>query len=305
MSGKLVWDDARVFLAVARTGTLSGASVQVGGGIATISRRIERLESALGVPLFARHQSGYRLTDDGAALVEKAESLEAAAMRFGAQIETLAEVSGRVRLATAENLANPIIIPELASLLRKHPRLELEIVTDVSSVNLHRRDADLAIRMIKPKHGNVTVRRLGVLGFGLYGSKEYFAARDRVGNDVAGLDSQVFLGWTEAYQALPAARWIERVARGKPPSLVTSTLSAQLSAARSGMGLAILPHFLALEAGLEALPVELGIDQSIWIVIHSDLTTSRRVRTVADHVIEIIQKNRERLEFGKIRGETS
>lgn len=290
----LIWDDARVFLAVARSGTLTGAADALGGGIATVSRRIERLEGALGVPLFARHQSGYRLTDDGEALLPKAEALEQAAETFGAQANAASAAAGRVRLATAENLANPVIIPSLPPLRARHPRLVLEIVTDVATVNLHRRDADLALRMVKPQRGNVTLRRLGTLGFGLYGSPAYVNARPG-GPDAAAFDHDAFIGWSEAQSHLPAAQWIERALRGRPPALATTTLSAQFSAVVAGLGLAVLPHFLGRDAGLVQLPAELGVDQTIWLVIHADLAASRRVRVVADHLAEVIQAQRHRL----------
>src|SRR5690606_36973255 len=112
----LIWDDARVFLAIARNGTLSGAANALNMGVATASRRLDRLEAALGVPLFSRHQNGYRLTDDGEALLERAEALEHAGHAFGDAAQQQEHVAGCVRLATAENLANPLIIPSLSTL---------------------------------------------------------------------------------------------------------------------------------------------------------------------------------------------
>ncbi len=291
----LLWDDARVFLAVARKGTLTAAARLTGGGVATVSRRIDRLEAALGVPLFVRHQTGYRLTDQGESLLPKAEALEHAAQAFESQAEQESEVAGPVRLATAENLANPIIIPSLPALLKRHPQLELEIATDVASVNLHRRDADLALRMVKPSRGNVTLRRLATLGFGLYGSAGYLAKRTQTA-DSGPFDNDAFIGWSEAQGHLPAAQWIARSLRNRAPLLTTTTLSAQLQAASAGLGLAVLPHFLARDAGLRRLPVELGVDQAIWLVIHSDLAQSRRVRAVADHLATVIHELRDDLE---------
>ena len=288
---QLNWDDARVFLAVARRGSLMAAASFLGSGVATVSRRIERIEAALGVPLFVRHQTGYRLSDEGTALLPKAEALESAAQDFESHADIQSEASGPVRLATAENLANPIIIPSLPALLKRHPNLELEIATDVASVNLHRRDADLALRMVKPQRGNVSLRRLATLGFGLYGSRGYLAERRREAGQ--GLqDDDAFIGWSEAQSHLPAAQWIERKLRGRSSIVTTTTLSAQLHAASAGLGLAILPHFLAREAKLVQLPQELGVDQSIWLVIHADLSQSRRVRVVADHLTEVILKLR-------------
>ena len=288
MNPLLLWDDARIFLAIARSGTLSGAAASLEMGVATVSRRLDRLEAALAVPLFSRHQSGYRLTDDGEALLERAEALEHAGHAFGEAARQQGRVAGSVRLATAENLANPLIIPSLGKLFSTHPDLSVEIVSGVQTVNLHRRDADLAVRMIKPEAGNVTIKRLGTLGFGLYGARRYVKAH-RAGSDAAVPDDDAFIGWAESHSHLPAAKWIARMLRGRPCKVETNTLSAQLAAATAGIGLAVLPHYLARQAGLVCLLPEIGADQPIWLVIHSDLAHSRRVRAVANYLIQLFE----------------
>lgn len=295
MNPFLLWDDARVFLAIARNGTLSGAAIALEMGVATVSRRLDRLEAALGVPLFSRHQSGYRLTDDGEALLERAEALEHAGHAFGDAAQQQGRVAGCVRLATAENLANPLIIPSLPRLFATHPDLRLEIVSGVQTVNLHRRDADLAVRMVKPDAGNVTIKRLGALGFGLYGARSYVDARS-AGADAGTFDDDTFIGWADSHSHLPAAKWIARMLRGQPCKVETNTLSAQFSAAVAGLGLAVLPHYLARRADLVCILPELGADQPIWLVLHSDLAHSRRVRAVADHLIQLFEEKQSEIE---------
>ncbi len=295
MEDALNWNDTPAFLAVARTGTLTGAAASLGAGVATVSRRIERLEDALGVPLFARAQTGYQLTDEGTALLPRAEALEAAMDGFRSAADAGRGVRGHVRVATAENLANPLLIPSLGPLLAAHPGLTVEVSTDVASVNLHKRDADLAVRMVRPTRGHLTVRRIGALGFGLYGSADYMAQR----GDGVGFETDSYIGWADRFGDLPAAQWLARSFRDTAPVLVTSTLAAQLSAARAGLGLAVLPHFLARDAGLQQVPVELGVDQDIWLVMHSDLMASQRVRVVADHLVSVIEAH-----SAQLRGET-
>lgn len=292
---RLRWDDTRVFLAIARTGTLSGAAARLGTGLATVSRQIERLEAALGLTLFSRHQSGYRLTDDGVALVERAEALEQAAETFAEGSAAQADVAGRVRLATAETLANHIIIPALPKLVLQYPDLMLEVVTDVQAVNLHRRDADLAVRMVKPERGNVTIRRLGSLGYGLYGSRAYVASRPTQ-RDEGPFDGDRFITWCETQSHLPAAQWIEPILHGRAPALATTTLSAQLSAVIAGVGVAVLPHFLGRRNDLVCLQSELGIDQGIWLAVHSDVAQSRRVRVVGEFLADLIMSSKNDLE---------
>ncbi len=295
------WDDARIFLAIARAGSLSGASAALGLGVATVSRRLDRLESALSMPLFSRHQSGYRLTADGQALLAPAEALEQAAQALGDAAHSQAQVAGVVRLATAENLANPLIAPSLVPLFARHPDLRVQLASGVQTLNLHRRDADLAVRMTQPEAGHLTIRRLGTLGFGLYGSAGYVQGRAG-GNGSAGthgsdpFEGDAFIGWDDSHAHLPAARWMARALRGRPCRLETNTLSAQLAAAQAGLGLAVLPHFLARQAGLVCVEPQLGADQPIWLAMHADLAHSRRVRAVADHLIELFERRQAELE---------
>lgn len=291
-----IWDDLRVFLAVARAGTLSSAAAQLHLGLATVSRRIERLEGDIGRPLFWRQQTGYRLTEDGAALRERAEEMEAAALSLTSELRHPPEVSGHVRLATAENLATDLILPALPRLTERYPLLLLEIVTDIAPVNLHRRDADLALRMLRPERGNVTQQRLGRLGYGLYGAPAYVATR-RVGRDGGSHDRDRFIAWSDTRAHLPAARWLERLLQDRAPALITTSLTTQLAACVAGLGLAVLPHFLARPRGLVCVNRDLGIDQSIWLITQADLAQSRRVQAVADFCRALV---RERL--GELAG---
>ena len=289
------WDDAKIFLAIAREGTLSAASKVLKLGIATTSRRLERLEGALGVRLFTRDQLGYKLTDEGSALISQAEALEQAGFAFSnAAHKKNKSVMGHVCLATAQGLADHLIIPALPSLTDVNPNLTLEIVTGVSTVNLHRRDADIALRMVRPESGNVRIRKLGTLGFGLYASESYLQHRpnpDRPNN----LEYDNFIGWSEAQQHLNSAQWLERTLRGRSCRLTTTTMSAQFSAVQTGLGLAVLPHFIARKMGLICLLDDIGCDQPIWLAIHSDLAHSRRIRVVADFLTALVSNNQEKL----------
>ena len=242
MKADFNWDDTRIFLAVARSGTLSGAAETMDMGIATLSRRLDRLEKSLAVPLFSRHQSGYRLTDDGEALLARAEALEHAGLAFG---ET-ARLQGNV--------------------------------------------ADLAIRMVKPESGNLTLKRLGKVGFGLYSADTGLEGS----TDVAFNHAQ-YIGWPESHQHLPAARWITRTLRGRPCRVEANTLLAQLSAVSAGLGLGVLPHFMTRKNGLQCVNADIGVDQTLWLVMHSDLAHSRRVRVVADHLIALFDEIKDQL----------
>lgn len=290
MKADFNWDDTRIFLAVARSGTLSGAAETMDMGIATLSRRLDRLEKSLAVPLFSRHQSGYRLTDDGEALLARAEALEHAGLAFGETARLQGNVAGQVRLATSDNLAAHFILPSLNGLMEKYPDLRVEVLSGVQSVNLHRRDADLAIRMVKPESGNLTLKRLGKVGFGLYS-----ADTGQAGSTDVAFNHAQYIGWPESHQHLPAARWITRTLRGRPCRVEANTLLAQLSAVSAGLGLGVLPHFMARKNGLQCVNADIGVDQTLWLVMHSDLAHSRRVRVVADHLIALFDEIKDQL----------
>ena len=278
----------RVFLALARTGTLTAAAQDLGCGVATVSRQIERLEAALGFSLFTRHQSGYRLTDDGAAILERAETVELGVEAFVDGSAAQGDVAGRVRLATAETLATHLFIPRLAPLLDVYPGLEVEVLSDVGVVNLHRRDADMAVRMVEPERGNLVVRRIGRIGFGLYASASYVAAMRGVAPDLSSGRHRAVC-WSDRFAMLPAARWMERTLPRARPALITQSLSTQLAGVCAGVGLGVLPHFLARRLDLTCLATNAALDQDIWLALHADLAQSRRVRAVADFVVGEIQ----------------
>lgn len=223
--------------------------------------------------------------------------IDAAASAFVSGVSHATQLSGRVRLATAENLATELILPALPQFYAQYPGIRLELVTDITTVNLHRRDADLALRMVKPERGNVTLRRLGTLGFGLYASHGYVTQRE-AHHDAGNYDSDAFITWGETQAHLPAAQWVERILQGREPALTTTSLATQLTAAKAGLGIAVLPHFLALEAGLVCVATDIGVDQPIYLVIQTDLTQSGRTRAVADFLTELVINNRERLSGG-------
>ncbi|OTA17624.1 LysR family transcriptional regulator [Xenorhabdus vietnamensis] len=290
----LIWDDIRVFLVVAQTGTISKAAELLGIGVATVSRKIERLENTFGMPLFLRHQTGYRLTEDGAELLEKAKSMEIAASSFLFEADIRATITGSVRFATLETLANHLIMPNLPALQKNYPNLTLEITTDIYSVNLHRRDADLALRIIRPEQGHVNVRQVGILGFGLYGSETYLSTCPASIFRGEYNDAH-FIGWTNEYSQLPSVNWLKQTLQGRPLSVATTSICTQIAAANAGLGLAVLPHIAANDAGLICISSDLGIDKPIWLVIQSDLAHSPRVRKVADFLAEVVFQNQDKL----------
>lgn len=282
----LDWDDCRIFLALAREGTLSGAARQLAIGVATVSRRIERMEHGLGLPLFLRTQNGYVLTDQGEMLLPPAEAVELAMLEMRKEASDHSAIRGVVRLASIESLIVPFIVPALAPLLSANPGLDVEILFASAMVNMHRHDADLALRMVRPERGHLRVRQLATMGFGLYGPPD-------------GRRPSRTVAWPETASVGVLLTWTEAFAQPQAPRVAVNTLPGQIEAVRRGIGVCVLPHFLARDAGLRLLEDRLGsgdlMQRPILLVTHADLAASRRVVSVAEAVSEEILRQRRAL----------
>lgn len=289
---KLNWSDLKYFLAVARTGSLTAASELLNSSPATVSRRLSELEADLGIKLFSRHASGYLLTDDGSGLVDRAEAAESAMIRVErAAAGRSAAASGQVRVATAENIANYLIIPALSEFNAQFPEVVLEIHTGVRSVNLTRREADIALTMRRPRQGNVLVKKIGELGYGVYGTKDLAARFSKNPADVGAHAD--YIGWAEEYGHLDIAEWAKELFKQRAPSFVTHSLRGQLIGAKEGLGLAILPCLLgASEPSLiEVKGAMKRRSQDIWLVTHKDLRHSMRVVAVFEFLEQLIRNH--------------
>lgn len=255
------------------------------------------MEGRLNMVLFARHQTGYFLTDEGNSIVPHAEAVEAAALGLESFSAGASRgVAGTVRLTTAENLASHIIIPAMPRFCEQHPDVRIEIVTGIASLSLSRREADLAVRLTRPEHGNITIRRLGEQAYALYGSREYLARYEKP-EDGGRFAGHAFIGWDDGLSHLPMARWLTQAMEGSPPALTASSLQSHLSAARAGLGVALLPCFLAdIESELVRLiEPEDAFSQEIWLAMHGDLAASARVRVVAEFLTTLVHDNRRSL----------
>jgi DNA-binding transcriptional LysR family regulator len=165
------WDDLRFFLAVAREQSLAAAGRTLRVSAATVMRRVGALEEALGVRLFTHHREGYALTSAGEELLVRAGRVED---EVGSLERALTgrdtRLSGTVRLATSENLAALLVVPALTRFHRAHPDIRVELALGVRAVGLSRREADLALRLVRPQQADLVVRRLGTVGFAVYGA---------------------------------------------------------------------------------------------------------------------------------------
>jgi DNA-binding transcriptional LysR family regulator len=288
------WNDLRYFLAVARTGSLTLASSNLGASQSTVSRRIGELEKSIGTSLFRRHQTGYYLTDEGQEVLRHAELVEDSVMALERGATGLdRNPVGTVRLATSENLAIDLVIPALPAFRDRYPGISLEILTSTATAELERREADIALRVVRPMRGNLKIRRVGHMTYSVYGGRDYVERHPA--QDGEPLGGRHAIAWDAAHAHLPAAAWLAREHPGCRTALITSSLATQIAAVRAGLGLAVIPDFLTVKDDfVRVIPPERMFSAEVWLVTHADLAASARIRALADFLSnEVLQGNRE------------
>ena len=285
------WNDLRYFLCVARTGSLSGAAGDLGVSVSTVSRRIIELEANLHATLFSRSPGGYTLTLEGERVLKGAEMVEAGVFAVERSAYGLGEQpSGIVRLATSENIATDLVIPALPRFRERYPSIRLEILTSTITAELESQEADIALRVIRPERGNLKIRRLGRMTYSVYGRRDYLQANPAIGDDP--LKGRAFIVWDEAHAHLPAAVWAGDRISESDIALVTSSLPTQIAAVRAGIGLAVIPDFLAVDEDLvRVVPPSEMFSNDVWLVVHSDISKSARVKAVSDFLAEVVAQS--------------
>ncbi|CAO3447711.1 LysR family transcriptional regulator [Azospirillum largimobile] len=281
-TGPLDWDDLRVFLELARAGSLSAAARSLRLSHATVGRRLAALESALGRSLMERRPEGYVLTDEGESVRALAEAMDERAQAIRRREGADTGLTGTVRLTMTQALADIFLIPRMGALRAANPGLDLEIIVDNRTLSLARREADLAIRLARPQRGDLVGRRLATLGYGLY------AAPDA---------PDTLIAYDESMAELPEALWLDRHGGGRRVAFRSNSVQGQLAAAVAGFGTAFLPCMLADGVpGLERLPLSgPPLTREAWLLVHRDRREVPRVRAVIEHLVTVFTAEKERL----------
>jgi DNA-binding transcriptional LysR family regulator len=284
----LAWDDIRFFVAVARTGSLSGAARQLRVEHSTVARRVGALESHIGVRLFDRLPRSWALTSEGEALLAPAERLEQEVLAFARAAAANTATQGTVRVSAPPAFASHFIVPLWAAQADRWPGIELDIVGELRSANLQRRDADIAIRFMRPTEPGLAARKLGELAFRLYAAPVWLTRAEA---------DWRFLGYSDPPGNVPHQQLLADMAGSRPFVLRSNDLTALHNACRGGLGLAMLPAFMARDdAALAEVPGEgRPVMREIWSVVHPDVRRSPRVRGVADALAEMVGAHAGRL----------
>jgi len=277
------WDDLRVFVAVARSGRVSAAARQLGVEHTTVLRRIAALERALGVRLFYRTARGYRLTDRGTDALGDADGMERAALALEARArDGAAAMAGRVRVALLDELASHWLSPHLRELRARFPQLEVQMLAGIPPVDITRGDAELAVRTPRPRQPGLAAVRLAKVTTGLYAIRT--VRRERVDDRARGLPLLVYL---PAHDALQSAAWFRPVLASARVVMTTNSTHALAAAARAGVGIAVLPRFVAAAyPELAAISDDLAA-HDLWLVTHPEFRRDPKVRAIATFLREV------------------
>ncbi|MFT4190086.1 MAG: LysR family transcriptional regulator [Comamonas sp.] len=279
------WENLRYFMAVAREGTLSGAARTLRVDHATVSRRLAALETELQMQLVDRLPRACRLTERGTQLLALAQRMETAAFGIARHARAhQASLDAKVTLSAPPVLATHFLARHLADLRATHPNIQLAVLAQLQQVSLSRREADLALRLVRPKESSNVIRRIGRMPFALYASPDYAAS-------VASAN-WTFIAYDESLADMPQQRWLLEIAGSRPVVCELSDISSHLAAARTGAGVAGLPRFIG-DADSDLVRLEHDGDafaRDIWLVVHRDLRRLQPVRLVMEHVVNAISQ---------------
>ncbi|PTL82818.1 LysR family transcriptional regulator [Vitiosangium sp. GDMCC 1.1324] len=293
------WDDARFFLEIHRAGSLSAAGRKLRVNQSTVSRRLAALESALGARLFDRTPDGYLLTPAGEALLPRAERMEDEAIAAARDVAGgESRLVGTVRLTAPETFGSRFLTARLADFHQRYPDITLELVADNRAFSLSRREADVALRLDRPTQPLLVTRQVAEVGTTLYAAKAYLSTRGKPrSSDFTGHD---LIGFDETFQPEAEVRWLAQRTRGARVVFKSNSPQSQLAAAEAGMGLALLPCYLAepVPGLVQVLPVSEGVVRGLWLVLHRDLRQTARVRALTEFLTQLLRREHARLRGG-------
>ena len=279
----LEWSDVRIFLSIARSGTLGAAAKQVGQTQPTMGRRLRSLEETVGHVLFRRTRDGFVLTDEGAAVLAYAERMEEEALGFSRALAGKdAHLTGLLRVSSSDWFGVQVLTPVFARFLAKHRDVSLELVTDSRRYNLARREADLVFRITPFDEPDVIQRKLMHVDYALYGRIDLVAplAGDGEGHALISMDS--------AFGALPDVEWVKRMLPKARIAFGSNNRGAQARMCAEGGGFAVLPCPLGdTTPGLQRIDLgEAPPGRDVWLGYHRDLRRVARLRSLLEATIE-------------------
>jgi DNA-binding transcriptional LysR family regulator len=288
----LAWDDLRVFLAVHRARSHAGAARALQVASTTVGRRLAALEAAVGARLFTRGPEGLMATEASRSLLARAERMEAEVLEAERELSGAdARPTGSVRITTGDGFATYILAPALPAFLAAHPGLSVEVRAEGRALDISRGEADVALRLFRPRERSLVARRLGVERYGLFAAPAYLARRGtpRVARDLAGHDLVLY---DRELDRLRTQIWFRQAAAGARIAVRANTTTLLQAACAAGAGIASLtasyvrgdPRYVRVLPRLEPPPNDL------WAVTHPDLRSTARVAAILRFLEQLVRE---------------
>lgn len=286
------WDDIKVFLAVARLGTISKAGARLGIEHSTVSRRIDRLEKSVGSVLFDRMRSGYRLTETGQSLIPFAEKMEDALIEAEEGLEKTQHAEGAVRVGTPEAFGIYVMSPRLVDFHHRHPGIRIELMAQPQFPSLVTREVEILVTLERPKMGRYKVARLAKIDYYLYCSPEYKATHPPI-DRLSDLERHSFVDYIHDGHMSEMYRVLEELVPSPKRCFSTTSVIAQRTAAASGLGLALLTPYVANQEKnlINAYPSKPLVTRNLWVAAPEDLLKIKRISMTWDFIRELIDDN--------------
>ncbi|PVZ10556.1 MULTISPECIES: LysR family transcriptional regulator [unclassified Pseudomonas] len=287
------WNDLKFFLELHRSGRLLAAARRLGTTHTTVARHVERIEQALGTTLFVQHAAGHVLTPAGQALVAHAEAMENAALLAEEAITQNLVPLGKVRLGVTEGLGVAFLTPRLNELLACYPGLELDMVAVPRFVSILNREAEISIQLERPQADLLITRKLTDYRLALYASPAYLKQAPPL-NSGEQLGQHQWIGYVDDLLFSQELMFLDSFCRSPNVAFRSTSVLAQQFAARAGLGIAVLPNYMAAtDPGLvRVLPHEY-LQRSYWISSRRELHKAVRLRVVWDALLVLCEKNQD------------
>lgn len=283
---KLNWDDVRVVMAVAKSGTLVQAANFLKCSHPTVFRRVQAIELALSVKLFERSHSGYLATDAAIDLIRLAEQFDTDLGRIELKMAGRDEQpSGDVSLTTTDTLMHILLPTMLTRLSVDLPAIRLSVSVSDTLMNLNRREADIAVRSGGAPPENLIGRKVCGIAVALYRPVHWHHV------SMSNLDQFPWVIPDETFAHLASSNWLAEHGLVEKAVIRCSSMVAVASLANAGAGLAILPCYLGdISPGLRRIgPPVRAFDSELWLLSHPDMRRVKRIRAVLDYLMDAMK----------------
>jgi DNA-binding transcriptional LysR family regulator len=289
------WNDLRFFLELQRSGRLLTAARRLNTTHATVARHIEAIEKSLGTALFVQHAQGYELTPAGEALLKHAEAMENVALLAQEEITQSTAPLGKIRVGVTEGLGIMFLSSRMNGLFERYPGLEVELVAVPRFVSILNREAEISIHLERPAADMLVTRKLTDYRLALYASQDYLDRSPPL-RSREDLGRHAWIGYVDDLLFSQELMFLNSFCRNPQVVFHSTSVIAQQQAARAGLGIAVLPCYMAsADPGLVPLFPDESILRSYWMSTRRELHKSVRLRVMWDYVVELCEREQDLL----------